>query len=324
MMITPVTGQELEWALGLDGFLDNREYYNSVQYPQTIFGSRAWLELGGSIDQVHRLRAGLNYMYEFGSSFNAIKPSPVLYYQLDYHQFEFYIGAFPRRNLLDYPLALLTDTLNYYRPNMEGMYLVYNYNWGYENVFIDWTSRQTDTDFEQFMFGFSGKLNYGIFFTTHHFLMGHFAQPLIPPPDFHIRDNGGFDLNVGVDFSELTFFDTLNMSGGVLVSLDRIRGVYEGWETPAGFIGQANVSYKGVGLRGTYYRGQGHEFLYGDSFYKAKNYGRMDISWQPFNKSNISAKIVFCIHFIEHSIDYSQQVLVSINIGGSRPILNIK
>ena len=323
-MISSVAGQELEWDLGLDGFLDNREYYNSVQYPQTIFGSRTWLELGGNIDQVHRLRAGLNYMFEFGSSYDAVRPSPILYYQLHYQPFEFYIGAFPGRKLLDYPLALLTDTLNYYRPNIEGMYFGYRYYWGYENVFIDWTSRQTDSDPEQFMFGFSGRFNYNIFFTTHHFLMGHFAKPKIPPPDFHIRDNGGFDLNLGVDFSKLTFFDTLTLSAGVLVSLDRIRGVYDGWKTPAGFIGQASLSYRGLGLGGTYYRGQGHELLYGDSFYKAKSYGRMDISWQPFRKNNVSAKIAFCIHFIENSIDYSQQVLVSINIGGRRPIINIK
>lgn len=323
VMILPVFGQELEWALGLDGFLDNREYYNSVQYPQTIFGSRAWFESGVAVDQVHRIRVGLNYMYEFGSTFNAIKPSPVLYYQLQYHPFEFYIGAFPRRDLLDYPLALLTDTLNYYRPNIEGMYFSYNHGLGYEKVFIDWTSRQTDTDYERFIFGISGRLNYRILFITHHFLMGHFARPAIPLPDFHLRDNGGFDLNIGADLSQLTFFDTLNISGGVLVSLDRIRNVYDGWETPAGFIGHANVSYKGLGLAGTYYRGEGHEFLYGDSFYKAKSYGRMDISWQPFRKNNVSAKIVFCIHFIEHVVDYSQQVLISVNIGGSRPVLNL-
>jgi hypothetical protein len=323
IMITPIIGQELEWAVGFDGFLDNREYQNSVQYPQTIFGARTWLELGGNIDQIHRLRAGFNYMYEFGSTYNAIKPSPVLYYQLHYNPVNFYIGAFPRRDLLDFPLALLTDTLNYYRPEMEGMYLSYNAGrWGYENVFIDWTSRQTNNDFEQFMYGFSGRFNYSILYFTHHFLMGHFARPSIPPPDFHLRDNGGFDLNLGADLSHLTFFDTLSISGGLLVSLDRIRGIYDGWETPAGFLAQANLGYRCLGLKGTYYRGQGHEFLYGDSFYKAKEYGRLDFFWQPFKRKNVQGKIVFSLHFIEQSLDYSQQVMISVNIGGSKPLLN--
>jgi hypothetical protein len=325
MMIKPVDGQDAEWAFGFDGFLDNREYQNSVQYPQTIFGARTWLELGGKIDQVHRLRAGFNYMYEFGSTFEAIKPSPILYYQLDYKPFNFYIGAFPRRNLLDFPLALLTDTLNYYRPEMEGMYLNYDIgNWGWENVFIDWTGRQTNYDPEQFMFGFSGRLSYKFLYFTHHFLMGHFARPRIRPPDFHLRDNGGFDLNLGTDLSNLTFFDTINVSIGVIVSLDRIRGIYDGWETPAGLFTQANLDYRGLGIKGTYYRGQGHEFIWGDSFYKVKEYGRLDFYWQPFKKNNIQGKIVFSLHFIEQSVDYSQQVLISVNLGGSRPLLKSK
>jgi hypothetical protein len=323
ILITPIAGQEMEWAAGFDGFLDNREYQNSVQYAQTIFGARTWLELGGNIDQIHRLRAGFNYMCEFGSTYNAIKPSPVLYYQLHYNQVNFYIGAFPRRDLLDFPLALLTDTINYYRPEMEGIYLSYNAGrWGYENVFIDWTSKKTSTDLEQYVFGFSGRLNYSILYLTHHALNGHYARPDTVSPDFHRRDNGGYNVNLGVDLSNLTFFDTMNISGGVLVSLDRIRVVYNGWETSAGFLAQAHLGYRSVGLKGTYYRGQGNEFLYGDSFYKAEEYGRLDIFWQPFRRKNVQGKIVFSLHFIEQSVKYSQQVLISVNLGGSKPLLH--
>ncbi len=319
-IIPTICGQELEWMLGVDGFLDNREYYNTVQIPQTIFGSALRFEFGGNYDQIHNIRAGIHYIYEFGGEPDAIKPLPTIYYRLDYKPFVFYLGAFPRKNLLDYPLAMLTDTLNYYRPNIEGVYLRYSGDRGYQNVFLDWTSRQTDVDFERFMFGFSGRLNYAFLFFSHHFLMGHFARPRIAPPDFHLRDNGGFDLNLGVDLSEITFFDTLAISAGALVSLDRIRHVYEGYETPAGLLAQLLISYRGIGMQGTYYRGQGHEFLYGDSFYKATEYGRIDLSWQPFRKKNISAKIVFSVHFIEQTIDYSQQILVSMDIGRIKPV----
>jgi len=322
MESTHVSGQQLEWLIGVDGFLDNREYYNSVQIPQTMFGSGLSFEVGGNYDQLHRLRAGIHYIYEFGSEPDAIKLLPTIYYQLTYKPFNFFIGAFPRRELLDYPLALLTDTLNYYRPNIEGSYLRYNWDWGYQNIFIDWTSRQTDTEFERFMIGFSGRFNYRFLYFSHHFLMGHFARSRIPPHDFHLRDNGGFDVNLGVDLSGITFFDTLSFSAGALVSLDRIRHVYEGYETPAGLLAQLLMSYKGVGLEGTYYRGQGHEFLYGDSFYKATEYGRMDLFWQPFNKTNVRGKVVFSIHFIEQTIDYSQQIIVSIDIGSNRTIGN--
>lgn len=316
----PVSGQELEWLIGINGFLDNREFNNSVQLPQTMFGSGLRLEAGGNYDQVHRLRAGIHYIYEFGGEPDAIKPLPAIYYQLDHRPFEFFMGAFPRKELLDYPLALLTDTLNYYRPNIEGAYLRYSGEWGYQNIFLDWTSRQTDTDFERFIFGFSGRYHYQFLYFSHHFLMGHFARPRISPPDFHLRDNGGFDLNLGADLSAYTFFDTLSFSAGALVSLDRIRHVYEGYETPAGLLAQLLVGYRGIGLQGTYYRGQGHEFLYGDSFYQAAEYGRMDLSWQPFHEKHVRGKLVFSIHFIEQSIDYSQQILVSIDIGRARTL----
>ncbi len=316
----PLSAQDLEWLAGLDGFLDNREYYNTVQNPQTIFGSRFRIELGGSYEQIHRLRAGINYMYEFGSKIDAIKPGVTLYYQLDYEPVTFYMGAFPRRDLLDYPLALLTDTLNYYRPNVEGLYLRYNTDRGHENVFIDWTSRQTDFDYERFMFGFSGRLYWNMLFTTHHFLMGHFAAPGIRPADFHLRDNGGFDLNIGVDFSRKTILDSLWISTGAMVSLDRTRGIDEGWQTPAGFLVQGMAFLRGIGLQGTFYAGEGHQFLYGDSFYKAKSYGRLDLFYHPFNLKNVSGKLKLSIHFIEGTVDYSQQVLIYIKIGGSRPL----
>lgn len=324
LAVKSACGQDLEWMAGFDGFLDNREYQSSVQYPQTIFGARTWLEFGAGLDNVHHFRAGINYMYEFGSEINAIKPLPVLYYHLDMKPVTFYFGAFPRGDLLDFPLALLTDTLNYYRPDIEGMYLNYDLGrWGWENVFIDWTGRQTDYDPEQFMWGFSGRLNWKFVYLTHHFLMGHFARPRIRPPDYHLRDNGGFDINLGTDFSGLTFFDTAYVSAGVLVSLDRIRGIYDGWETPAGFLAQANICYRGIGINGVYYRGQGHDFLFGDSFYRSKEYGRMDLYWQLFKKSNIRGKIVFSLHFIEHTLDTSQKLIISLNFGRSRQIPGI-
>jgi len=156
MLIPSVNGQQFEWQAGFDGFLDNREFHNSFQEPQTMFGSRFSIELGGSINKEHRFRGGFNYLYEFGGPPDAWKPNPVLYYQYDKKPFTFFMGAFPRRRIINFPLALLTDTLNYYRPNVEGVYLDVKGDWGYQDVFLDWTSRQTDTEFEQFMFGLSG------------------------------------------------------------------------------------------------------------------------------------------------------------------------
>ena len=78
----PVHSQKFEWNTGLDAFLDTREYY-TLHIPQTMFGARLRAEAGGLMNDVHRLRAGINYLYEFGSAIDAYKPNLTLYYE--YH-----------------------------------------------------------------------------------------------------------------------------------------------------------------------------------------------------------------------------------------------
>ncbi|MEN8228573.1 MAG: hypothetical protein ABFS38_10505 [Bacteroidota bacterium] len=306
----PARSQNFEWLAGFDGFLDNREYF-SIENPQTIFGSRIKGEIGGSIAGVHRFRAGMNFLHEFGNDPDAHLPDLTIYYQYDNERINFQIGSFPRFNKIDYPLALLSDTLLYYRPNIEGAFLGFRGEWGYQKIFIDWTSRQTDDNYERFIFGFSGNLRKGMLFLNHHLMMGHFAGKAIPDPEHHLRDNGGFQMNLGTDLSERVFMDSLHFSVGALVSLDRIRGVDDGWQTPAGFVGQFAAFYRWVGINGLYYRGEGHTFLYGDPFYKLEQYGRLDLFYMPFHNENVSLKINFVLHFAESQVDYSQQILVS-------------
>jgi hypothetical protein len=317
----PANSQKLEWLVGFDGFLDNREYY-SIEVPQTIFGSRIMGEIGASVADVHRFRVGMNFLYEFGHDLDAYAPNITMYYQYDDESINFLVGAFPRSNLLEYPIALLSDTLRYYRPNVEGAYIGIRGDWGYQNAFIDWTSRQTDHSYERFIFGFSGRLRKGIMFMNHHLMMGHFAGKGIPDPDDHLRDNGGFHVNVGTDLSEKILLDSLIISAGALVSLDRIRGVDDGWQTPAGFLGQFTTFYRWIGITGLYYRGQGHTFLYGDPFYRLDQYGRLDLYYMPFRSKNLSLKINFVLHFAKNQIDTSQQILVTMALNGARPFRN--
>lgn len=310
--------QELDWLAGFDGFLDNREYF-SIDDPQTMFGSRLRLEAGASLAGVHRFHAGIDYLYEFGHYIDARKPAPVLYYGYDNGKLKMYFGAFPGRDLLDYPLALLSDTLRYYRPNIEGALLACAWSWGEENAFIDWTSRQTDTAPERFIFGFSGKAVWKFLSLSHHFMMGHMAGPAVPVPGEHLRDNGGFDVSLGADLSDMVFADSLLLSAGALVSVDRIRSVDEGFRIPAGFLGRFSVVHRGAGLSGLYYAGEGHVFLYGDPFYRLRNYARLDVFFEPLRTGPVRIRFDVGFHLAESQVDYSQQVAVTMIMDGSRP-----
>jgi len=304
--------QCFQWNAGFEGFLDNREY-NSIDNPYTIFGTRAWGELGAQVHEKHRFMVGINYLLEMGGD-SRRWPDPIVYYQYSDGHLDFYLGAFSRNHVNKQPLALFSDTLNYYRPNIQGLLLNYHWEWGSQNVFIDWVSRQSDVDPEHFIFGTSGRYRRGIWSFDNYIMMAHLAAKGIPDPDYHLRDNGGLNTNLGADLSERTPLDTLYLKGGLLLSLDRIRGVDSGWQTPAGFIGQLEARYGWAGFSALYYRGQGHYFEYGDPFYRLKEYTRLDIFVVPFRSSRIQIKADVGLHFANGQLDFSQQVLVSLRV----------
>jgi hypothetical protein len=305
--------QSFNWNAGFDGFLDNREYY-SINNTRTIFGSRIWGEIGADLGEHHRFMTGINYLYEFGHSIDAHLPGVIMYYQYNSEQVDFLMGSFPRRDRLAYPLAFLSDTLNYFRPNIKGAIASYKGNNWHQSVFIDWMSRKTDERPERFIFGLSGHFRRGVFSIENHFLMAHLAAKGIPDPDFNLRDNGGANVNLGLDLSGYCMLDTLVFKAGGIISLDRIRDDDPVWQTPAGFLGQLSTRYRSIGLDALYYRGQGHTFFYGDPFYKLDSYGRIDLYVMPFRKENISLKINFVMHIARGQLDYSQQLLMSIAI----------
>src|SRR6202012_923761 len=108
--------------------------------------------------------------------------APVAYYNFNNRNFQFYGGEFPREGLVNnFPRALLNDTLRYFRPNIQGLLAKYTNNSGTftETGFIDWLSRQTDVEREQFMFGDEGKYIPGgpnsSFYISHFFFLEHDA-----------------------------------------------------------------------------------------------------------------------------------------------------
>ena len=267
-----VRAQDVEGAVGLHSFADNREYGKSGRYPQTIFGIRISPELGLLLDSTHRIRVGFNALHEFGSPKFTNHIDPVVYYQYMKNNWNFYMGAFPRYKLLtDYPRSILTDTLNYYRPNVEGMLVKYENKHFRQTVWIDWTSRQTATARENFLFGLSGSYKTGLFFISHYAMMLHNAGPAVSIEGDHIEDNGALAVKVGLDLSKKTFLDSLTINAGGLMSFERVRTI-GGWQTPKGLLLEFHAEYRRFGIINSYYNGEGHNIRFGDRFYTSKVY----------------------------------------------------
>jgi hypothetical protein len=285
------------------GFLDNREYKAFIPRSRTYSGTRTTLDFGLNLDSLNHFVVGANALHEFGAIPFFGSVDPVAYYSFKSKTWLFNAGEFPRDGLTtDFPRALLNDTLMYYRPNIQGLLARYRSDDGTltETGFIDWLSRQTDTQREQFMFGSSGKFRPdadGAFYMSHYFMLVHDAGAAILLPDDHISDNGGFEIKLGLDFThKQTTFDSLSFEAGTLVSLQRERGV-DGFKTPAGFVFNAYASYHRLAVFDEFYHGQGSTIDYGDAYYEKTTYNRLDVIYTPFLFKHIKGQFIASFHF---------------------------
>jgi len=283
------------------GFLDNREYKDFVARSRTYSGMRTALNFGLNIDSMNHFVVGVNGIHEFGAQPYFLKVNPVAYYNFTGKSWLFYAGAFPREgNLTNYPRALLNDTLMYYRPNVEGLMAQFHTAHFMETGWIDWVSRQTATDREEFLFGFYGKYRpslTGPFYISHYFLLLHDAGAAVLTADDHIQENGGGQVRLGLDLSKKqSFLDSLTIEAGGMINLHRVRGL-DGWQTPKGFVASVYASYKTFAILDEFYSGQeGTLVTFGDSFYEKKFYNRLDLMWSAFNAKGLKGQFIFSVH----------------------------
>lgn len=302
--------QKLEYSVLMHGIGDNREFGKSMKAKsQTILGERVSFEIGTTIDEQHQFRAGLSHLFEFGSDLDFNKPKLTAYYHFLDEKTEFYFGAFPRMDLIDYPLAMLTDTLQYYRPNVEGMYGKYQWDWGHQAAFIDWTGRQTETVHEAFLAGSSGKIKMKSFFFENYLIMYHYAGTLYRDPDFHVQDNAAVSFYLGSDLTDILPLQKSSIKVGNLGSFFKERSVNEDFITAWSFVGEFYGEIKNFALRTTLHQGQGHRITMGDRFYNVDSYLRTDVYWYFINSKHVQGKFNLSFHLVEGSfLDQSQQL----------------
>lgn len=82
-----------------------------------------------------------------------VDPQVDLYYSFSRSGLKMFFGSFPRRELFDYPLMLLADSLDYYRPNIEGSSICYRWQWGSVHGWVDWTGRASEETRESILAG---------------------------------------------------------------------------------------------------------------------------------------------------------------------------
>ncbi len=319
--ITFTYSQELEWNVDMHGFADNQEFSKASLPSPTIFGMRFSPEAGLRIDSVHRIRIGFNSLHDFGDKHHfSRKIDPVIYYNYQKKGIDFYLGAFPRYELLsDYPRALLRDPLQYFRPNLEGFLLKYTKNAFNQQVWIDWTSKQTEIDKEGFIIGVSGTVKPKNIYISHFFTLWHNALTSNDNAIENIQDNAAFAVKVGIDLSKQTFLDSLDVNFGGLVSLDRLRNVYD-WRAPKGVTLGTYMGYRSFFIRDELYIGEKQHIGYGDAFYNSTFYSRLDLGWKFFKCKYLDASLMASFHFIPEVVTNQQVINLRYNLGGVFPL----
>ena len=302
--------QNFEYQVLYEGIGDNREFAHSNKAEsQSILGSRGAFEIGLEKGG-HRIRGGLSQLLEFGSDIDHHKPKLTLYYQFSDTKKDFLFGAFPRRGRIDFPLAMLTDTLLYYRPNIEGMFGEIRWSWGRENGFVDWISRQTDVNRENFTVGFSGEIFHKNLFLQNYLHMFHDAGPGVAIPDDNVKDYLGYALQAGI-----RTLDNAKINGyakaGVLGSSFRERKVTDGYENSVSFFAEAKAKFKNYSVKSILSSGEGHKFKYGDRFYRVNNYLRSDVVWHFINHEQVKGTFNLSFHLIDWKyLDQQQQLSI--------------
>jgi len=307
--------QQLSYAVEFNHFLDNREYSNNYEPSQTMLGARLNTMLGAKLDSTQGFMAGINYLYEYGDRINGNTPTVNLFYHYQTTDWTFIFGSFPRRGLLNYPLALLSDTLDNYRPNIQGGYVEKRGNWGYENAWCDWLSRQQVDVRETFMAGLSGQVNFTPnLFLDHYFYMYHDALTANHPSDQYIRDNGAYGVLAGADFTQPSKFDLLTIRVGSLGCYNRFRPDPD-LNFYFGFFSQLHAYYNRFGIDASYYRGDKLNVAYGDMMYMSGNYGRIDFAYIPLKTKYITSRIALCMHDVAGKWQSSQTMTLIFKVG---------
>lgn len=323
MLMHLITAQTLEWKAGMYHFFDNTEFLGSSYInDQTMAGVRISPEIGLAMNGNHHFRVGFDALKSYGSPNLVDSCSPTAYYLFDNGRFRFQMGSFAREGQLnDFSRAFFQDSIRYYRPNLNGFLLAYSGDDLKAKLFLDWTGKQSQTVHEAFFVGGSMCYRKSIFVAEAQALMFHYAGSLQLRG---VRDNTLLHPAIGLNLDGKTWLDSLRLSVGTLIGLERHRMVTDQFTARKGLLVELDAFYQGFGLESSTYLGQGimmdyatmgSELYWGDPLYRGSFYSRVDLSYDFLRLPYLRGKINLANHFSEGNFYVEQSLIVSATLG---------
>jgi len=309
--------QTFQWKAGLNYFFDNTEYAKStITKDQTMTGVHFSPEIGVKWDSAHSIFVGGDILKTSGSQNIIDIAHPIAYYQFKKNNLSFVAGAFPRSELLsNYSDLFFQDSINYYRPTLNGFFWNVGKKNSNFNLWLDWTGFQTATQRETFFIGASAYKKAGLFFADFQSYMFHFANTRPFTPTFNVCDNLLAQMSVGANYSNENGLDTLLFSVGVLAGVERDRGLASGTHTPLGAVMRLNAEYYGFGIQNTLYAGNPRNIFYSNyntgmywnnPFLRSGFYLQSKWYLNVIRSQFVNGKLSMNLHFSEGKVMFEQ------------------
>lgn len=274
---------------------DNHESHSALEPSSTLFGTRLTPTIGvGYTDSVvgsHRLMAGVSYIQPFGSTWRQAKVQPTVYYQYAQRGFRANFGFVPYSTLYDeLPDYLMSDSMRFVYPNIQGILLQYGDARGHVELFCDWRGLMSDTVREAFRIvangrGYAYKTDNHAVYLGGNGMLNHLSHSERVPG---VCDDMTLNPLVGYTYDSRRnriHSWKARIEAGYLLSWqrDRVAGISS---ISNGFRMDGELRWWFIGLREQIYAGGNAMALYpkygrllnqGDAKYQAPFYSRTDI-----------------------------------------------
>lgn len=311
-------------------WFDNREYdSSSIGESQTLFGVRLAPEIGVGISDSaignHRLMGGVQYIQPIGKDFRFGTLLPTIYYRFSKWGFTASLGMTPYSHLIeDLPDYLMSDSIKYMHPNIQGALFQYQSRHGFVEALCDWRGMCDSTTREAFRIVFNGRYRYKWFNVGGMGQMNHLACSHPAREGEGVCDDLLVNPYAGIDFGSMTPLDSLTLRAGYMLGIQRDRLNNED-HINHGLQIDFFMRWKYLGLRNSLYYGNPQYNLYkrygavlnqGSEFYQASFYNRTDIFVYLFNNSFVNCFVSVNLDVADGTFGWRQQVIAQFRLDG--------
>ncbi len=306
------------FAISNYNFFDNREVHSPYQRSQTLFGSLLGAEAGLQFGP-NSIMVGAHAVKDFGQS-GISQADFTFYYCYKHEKVSGAFGAFPRERLCrELPDVFVYDSLKYYEPILNGVLLQYVDTYGYAELYCNWLNKQGVGEREIFEIVSDGRMGYKGYYVGWNVQLIHFSVPR-PAVGCQVYDKLMINPHLGMEKSDLAWFDAISMEAGLLLSLNRDRRDML-WKSPVGFLGDVKLRKGRLEFRDCIYAGNpqfsdydsfGFQLHRGDPYYRSGLYNRSDIRIYLLDRLDVRCYVGASFHYTEGCLDNSQQIVLRI------------